>query len=344
MKYQWSSPGSRRGALAAVCCALTIGLAACGGTSSSSGSDSGKGQATLRVGAIASTLYLPFYVADAKGFLAKQGIKVEYVTIQNASPLIAGDVQLQLSGFDTAIINGGQGKATPIVGVLQQHNSLGLWARADKKISGTYPDNVRQLKGATIATTNRNTGAEPFLQAVLAGAGLKEGRDYTITSLGTGPNIYAALKAKRIDAGMLFPPFDSQARAENLATPLVQQALGEGPPEVVQSYGATAIANQQWLHDNPAVAKRLSVAIEQGTAYTHDPKHAEEILKIAQRYAGIDNPAAIRPSLPAIQKLSVDSFECTRAEAQVRLLKRVGLIKGQPDCAMLAAREYLPAS
>jgi NitT/TauT family transport system substrate-binding protein len=298
---------------------------------------------TVKVGGIASTLYLPFYVADANGYFAKRGIQIEYNTIANATPLISGDVNLQLSGFDTAIINAGAGKPTPIIAVLQKRNSLGLFVRADKAVSGKYPHNVAQMRGFTVGTTNRNSGAEPFLQSTFSQAGLTEGKDYTITPLVNGPNLMAALQAKRIDAAMLFPPFDTQAVTSGLVKPVVSQSAANGPADISQLYGATVLANRDWVAQNPALVRGVANALNEALAFTRNyTANKDALIAIAQKYTGITDTAALQVGLAGVSALAVNGMNCMRAGVQVRLDNKYNLVGSLPGCDQLRNPKLVP--
>lgn len=297
---------------------------------------------TVNIGHIASTLFLAAYVADAGGFFAKHGIQAKFITVGNPTTLITGDVDLYISSLDTAIIDAGAGKPTPAIAIIQQRNALGLFVRSDKATAGKYPDNVKGMKGYTIGTTRRGTGADPFLLSTFGNAGLKEGRDFTIISLGTGPNLMAALASKRIDAAMLFPPFDAQAVDQGLVKPVVQQALANGPKEVSQLYGSAIMANQDWVAKNPGTAANVVAAINDALRYLHDWKDNHRgIYRIAKQYTGITDAKALAQSLQMVSGLATNGLSCSRLGVQVRLDTQYGLVGAKPACNDIRDPNYV---
>ncbi|MDX6438068.1 MAG: sulfonate transport system substrate-binding protein [Gaiellaceae bacterium] len=297
---------------------------------------------TVDIGHIASSLFLAVYVAEAKGYFAKQGIQPKFTTVGSATTVITGDVDLFISSLDTAIIDAGAGKPTPAIAIIQQRNALGLFVRADKAVTGKYPANVQKMKGFVVGTTRRASGADPFLLSTFGHAGLREGQDFTITALGTGPNLMAALQSKRIDAAMLFPPFDAQAVNQGLVKPVVQQALNNGPADVSQLYGSAVMANKEWLAKNPALAGRVVVALNQALRYLHDWKgNSRGIFRIAKQYTGITDDKALAQSLKMVSTLATNGLTCARLGVQVKLDTQYGLVGTKPSCDDVRDLKYL---
>lgn len=313
-------------------------------TSSGAGAvrDKQAGLVTVDIGHIASSLFLAVYVAEAKGYFAKNGIQPRFTTVSSATTVITGDVDLFISSLDTAIIDAGAGKPTPAIAIIQQRNALGLFVRADKAVTGAYPANVRQMKGYVVGTTRRASGADPFLLTTFGKAGLREGQDFTITALGTGPNLMAALQSKRIDAAMLFPPFDAQAVNQGLVKPVVQQALNNGPPEVSQLYGSAVMANKEWLSKNPGTAAKVVNALNQSLRYLHDWNgNRRGIFQIAKQYTGITDDKALSQSLKMVSELATNGLTCARLGVQVRLDTQYGLVGTKPSCDDIRDLKYL---
>jgi NitT/TauT family transport system substrate-binding protein len=342
-------PRWRPAAALAACVVAAAAIAACGSNDQSENAAAGGtsgGTRTVSIGAVPSLLYLPVYVADAQGYFAKQGLKMDYKTLPDTAPaLLSGDIDFSLNGADGAFIAASQGKPTPIVAILQQRNSLSLYAttKTMKKVTNSsYPQSIQSLKGAKWGTTARVGGGEVFMQAVFQGAGLKEGSGFSIVALGQASNILAALKAGRVDGALLFPPFSAQAEVEGFAKPVVQEAKGEGPSELSQSYGAALLASPKAVGDS-ALLKKMTAAIQQGQEYTRDSANKANLVQIAKKYTGITDEKALGVALDSVASLSKPSFDCSRADTQAKLLLKVGTIKKPVTCDDVAVKQYLPA-
>jgi NitT/TauT family transport system substrate-binding protein len=301
---------------------------------------------SVRVMHTPSLLYLPFYVADAKGFLTRRGIKIaNYTQTGNPAPaLISGDADIALIGASQAIISAAQGKPTRLIGMMQQVNAMYLVVRADKAAGEKpYPLNVRDMRGFVIGTTARVSGGEIFMTGVLEGAGLKEGPDYSIVALGTPANEIAALQAKRIDAAMMFPPFVNQAIKDGLVKPVVQAALGQGPKEISNQYGASVIGAPKFLSAHPAAVKAIADAVAEGDAYVANYKaHLNELINIAVKYTGITDRSVLAAAIPTVARLSKPYFTCATAGSMAKLFIKLGLIDNLPGCGDIAQLKVLP--
>jgi NitT/TauT family transport system substrate-binding protein len=326
---------------AAALLSVVVATTSCGSSNASSSKTGSatKAPTTVNVGAIASTLYLPFYVAMEQGYFAEQGLTMNITNIANSQPLVTGSVDLQLTALDTSIIDAASGKPTPAIAILQQRNGLSLYVRADKAtsaMSGSYPSNVTALKSlgkTTIAVTNLASGAAPFVLGTLKDAGLVQDQDFSIISLQSGPNIMAALQAKRIDATLLFPPFDAQAEAQGLAKPLVNQGKGEGPSTVTQLYGAAVIANQDWAKKNPQLVTAVNAAVSKAAAFMRDyDKNKATVIKIAQKYTGVADASVLEADLPTIAKLATTEATCDRVTAHAKIDQQFGVVQTVPNC------------
>lgn len=327
-----------------------IGLLSCGGGASTTGTASPGAPTpiTINLGHTPSLLYLPFYVAEEKGYFSKRGITIsKTVTPTPVTPLIAGDVDIAMAVLDNAIISANVSKPTPAVVALQQRNSLTLVARADLSLphkSAGWPAVMKDLpKGAVISVPSRTGAGGLFLKAVIEGAGLRDGVDYSSTVIGSGAEEVAALKAKRVDVALLFPPFDSQAIAGGFGRELISEAKGQGPPEIVALYGAMVLVNSQFLKAHPAAVHDLVAAIVDAQRFVRDvAKNRSELISIAQKVTGITDTATVSASLDDVAALSEPTVDCKRVSSQVQLLLSLKTITTSPSCGDVVALDFVP--
>jgi NitT/TauT family transport system substrate-binding protein len=306
---------------------------------------------TVKVAVSPSMTSLPFYTADAKGYFAKQGLKIEY-TVSTAVTLlmVTGDANIGLTSVDGAFVDASVGKPTPIIAILNQHNTVAMIARTDLNISKQpYPLNVKQLpKKFIFGTSSRSGGGEAFMQRVLGGAGFKEGSDYSVVSLGTQGNIYAALAAKRADVVNLVGPTDQLAVQSGAGQFLVQEAKGQGPAEILPRYGTAVETNVDFAAKNPGIIKKIVAGLVQGMNYVHKKGVQNELVGIVEKYTGLSegaNPgvsAAIKADLPDYIRLTQPMANCGRLSAHGRLLFSIGTINTLPACKDLMLAKYVP--
>src|ERR1044071_5935312 len=123
---------------------------------------------------------LPIYVAQEKGFFAKENIFVEAVVL-NASTLaipvlIAGSTQLSASSAMTTIRAVEKGAALKIVGGLTNAPVYDLYA-------GPKYKSFKDLKGAAIGVSGLITSDTVIMKEMLKANGLEYPRDYTMRAM-----------------------------------------------------------------------------------------------------------------------------------------------------------------
>jgi ABC-type nitrate/sulfonate/bicarbonate transport system substrate-binding protein len=345
--------------LMAISLVFTIACSSSGGNSSQSSQAGSKASlTTINIGGVPSLLYLPAYVAEAEGFFAKEGLEANFLTDITSIPtaLIAGSINVGLTGADTAFVTAAEGMPTPILSVLQQRDGISLVVRNGIKgydASLPYPKNVLSLpKGFTLGITSHGTGSDPLMAAVFGGAGLKEGTDYTAVVLGNDANIIAALKAGKIDVADLVPPFDAEQTSGGVASYLFRE-LTTTPTSPIAApysaeaksllniYGPVAIATPAWVSAHASTAKAFVSAITQAQVWMHDPANLQKLVPIAEKYAGTTDAAAVRSELPDIINLASPQVDCGRLEAEGAVDKAVGVITTVPSCDDLRFANYV---
>jgi NitT/TauT family transport system substrate-binding protein len=285
------------------------------------------------------------YVAIEKGYLKEHNIQAELVTSPGpTAALLSGDLDVTLSDASAAFLSAAQGQSTPLVTLLGQRPTIALLVRKDKATAASdqpYPANVKALpKGARIGVSAKAGGSYLMASSVLSGAGLQENRDYTFVVLGAGANIAASLKSKRIDAAVLFPPFDTIAVEEGYGTMLVQGSAGEGPPEYRNATGAALIANKDWAEKNPEIAKNTVSALREAMTFVRDTKNEAELIEILKKYVGVDDEAAIKTFLPNFREITNPAITCERLTAHQELLVKYKIIPKVSPCDQVILSQY----
>lgn len=147
---------------------------------------------------------LPLYVAQEKGFFAKENLFVELVLLgasTRAIPaLVGGSVHISASSAMTTIRAIEKGAALKIVGGLVNGPTYDL-------ISLPKYKSVKELKGATIGVTGLVTSDTVLLKEMLKANGLEYPRDYGMLAIGGGFERWVALQTGNLAAGILNPPY-----------------------------------------------------------------------------------------------------------------------------------------
>ena len=215
----------------------------------------------ITIGTITLSLNnLPIYVAQDKGYFAKENLFVEAVVL-NASTraipaLIGGSTQISASSAMTTIRAVEKGANLKIVGGLINAPVYDLYAPAKYK-------SIKDLKGATIGVTGLITSDTVIMKEMLKANGLEYPRDYAMLAIGGTADRWLAMQTGNVAAGILSPPYTfvaDEAGFTNLGstakyTPNFTQTVfnvraewaQEKKPVLVRFLRATVRASH-WIH------------------------------------------------------------------------------------------------
>ncbi|MEW6583965.1 MAG: CmpA/NrtA family ABC transporter substrate-binding protein [Actinomycetota bacterium] len=286
---------ARAGALGALAIGGSSILAACG----SSGSASGGGGRTVKIGFIALTDSAPVIMAKELGYYAERGVEVE-VLKQASWPalrdaLLAGDIDAAhcLSSMPFSVATGISGTRTqrlPIAMILS-NNGQGITLKSDYSAAG-YGDlaGVRKAlakRGTTLAMTYPGGTHDTWLRYWLLAAGVP-GDSVEIIPI-PPPQMVANMKVGTMDGYSVGEPWNAVAVKEGIGfTAIASQDIWRHHPEkalVVNPDFATSrqseleavmgavLAACKWL-DVPANRAKAATTIS-AAAYVNAP--AKEI-------------------------------------------------------------------
>jgi NitT/TauT family transport system substrate-binding protein len=149
--------------------------------------------------------YMPFYVAQEKGFLKKHGVESEYIQMRTTiqpQAVIAGNINYLTSvsaGISAAVAG------LPLVIVINFCDTS-PWVLVTQKDINKPQD----LIGKTVALSGIRTSPYYFFQAFLKKSEISEKDVGTITTGGTSDS-FLALTTNRVAGTVLTPPFDDKA-------------------------------------------------------------------------------------------------------------------------------------
>ncbi|MEO3858622.1 ABC transporter substrate-binding protein [Acrocarpospora sp. B8E8] len=208
-------PSQRRRRLLAGCLVLAALAVGCGNDGSNSGA--GDGQKVVTVGVTGSLSDAPFLIAQAKGYFAQQGLKVEIKNFKSASDMIAplGAGQLDVgagspsAGLYNAIASGVKVRMVADKSYAIPGNSYSaLLVRKDLVDSGKFRS-FSDLKGMTIAGYGEGGTPEVWFDRMLRQGGLTQ-QDITWSYM-SGSDQVVALQNGSVDASTTTEPQVTQA-------------------------------------------------------------------------------------------------------------------------------------
>ena len=149
--------------------------------------------------------YLPYYVAQEKGFLKKYNLEAEYIQMRTTiqpSAVINGNINFfpSVSTGISAAVSG-----IPVVVVLNFFDGAPWILVTNKEIN-----KPQDLIGKTVAVSGLRTSPHLFLQAALKKWEIAE-KDVAIVSTGGTSDSFMALVSKQVAGTVLTPPFDDKA-------------------------------------------------------------------------------------------------------------------------------------
>lgn len=229
---------------------------------------SARAQPLVRLDLAASNTWwgqVPLMVAIDKGLFTAQGIATELKNIPASGDRIAaltsGAVAFSNLGRIAAIVEMARGNRSFVyfANIDDSPGNEGCWARPGF-------DGFAALRNRPVAA---NTSAEITLDGLLENAGMTE-RDIRFVNL-PGPEMAAALAKGDVDAACVWEPLLSAVRAAAPGGKLL--GMDSDTPNF-RKFGTMAspdimIISRKLVETQPDLARRLTVAIFQGVAFTN---------------------------------------------------------------------------
>jgi len=215
------------------------------------------GAQTLKAGYISKDLnYLPFFIAQKKGFYAKEGIAVDLVNIGRSDiqlqALVAGELHFANINADNIIIwnERTNGNLKVAAGSSNAAPYLLIGAKNIKRLE--------DLKGQRLGVNSLSGGATSILLTYLKSKGLVHPRDFSMSVIAGGtPARLSALESGAVAGAVLVLPFSDIAVDKGFTK------LGD-TTEVISNYQFNNInINPAWAEKNrPAVVKFIKAHIQ----------------------------------------------------------------------------------
>ena len=231
---------------------------------------------TIETGMIgaANSAGWPWYIAQAKGFFAEDGIALDIIYVPTASGLVqqlaAGSLDIVADiGVVEPIHAVHRGAPVALLRIIGQVPPYEVVAKPEIKT-------VKDLKGRIVCIGGLLDINRVFLERVMQANGLKSG-DYDITVVGNTGARFAALKSGTIDATMLAPPvnFYAEKAGFNNIGMIIDYAkdLPFAGTDIGRSYAAKH-------HDT---VLKLMAVMDRAVAWFDDDNNRDEAIDILAR-------------------------------------------------------------
>lgn len=276
-------------------------------------------------------LYVPIYVADAKGFYREEGLDVSIVTAggddKAFAALISDDAQFSVGDPTFAAVSGEKGRPGEVVGLVL--NGAPFWGVAKADISTV--GNPAELDSHKVATFPAPSTAYTLQKKMFESGGLTP--NIREAAFGT---LLPVLERGDVDIALeLEPNVSTAVRAGNH----VVYSLSQYYPD----FALTGIvALPEYTDKNPETIQKLVNAIQKADTFIrHNPEEAGRIL--SQKFSGVSEGVAIE-ALKNIIEANVIPADMMVSEngwnIATQLRKDAGDLKGDAPFATYVTNEF----
>jgi NitT/TauT family transport system substrate-binding protein len=194
------------------------------------------------------------FMAKQEGLFKKNGLEAELIHIPSSSrgiqAILAGEIAFSFMDGNNQVQANLQG--ANIASIVGATNRMVFSLMAKPEIK-----KIADLKGKKIGITRVGSSTHTSALYALGQAGLKP-VDYQILPLLEVPNIFTALVAGQIDAGVVSPPTNSRARKVGMVE--LMNIAKEGPEYVSVAIGTS----RSYLSVNGDIARRVVRSYAEG--------------------------------------------------------------------------------
>ncbi len=225
----------------------------------------------LRVGLNAvSAGVAPLWLALDAGIFEQHGFEVEFITLQSSSQvakvMASGEIPIAVSAAAGVVDAAIAGDEQVLLTGMQTY--MNFWVYARPEIS-----TVAELRGKRLAASRIGSGAHLGLVELLRRHGMEPDRDAAIMQLGGMPEIYGALTAGAVDAGIMSIPWNFQAHDAGMR--LVYDVSALRIPYLQNGLASS----RAYVRDHEDLVRRFVAAHVEGVGRFHtDKATAVEVL------------------------------------------------------------------
>jgi NitT/TauT family transport system substrate-binding protein len=218
------------------------------------------------------------FLAQQEGLFKKHGLDVELIHIPSSSraiqAILAGEIAISFMDGSNATLANLQGANLALIAAGTNRQVFSLIAKPEFK-------RIADLKGKRIGITRIGSSTHTSALYAFGSAGLKAG-DYQLLPLVGVPNIFTALAAGQIDAGVMSPP--TNARAKKAGFLELMNLAKEGPEFVSVAIGTS----RAYIKNNEDIVRRVVRAYAEGIQVFKANKAAS--LRMIERHLKVADP------------------------------------------------------
>jgi ABC-type nitrate/sulfonate/bicarbonate transport system substrate-binding protein len=223
-------------------------LAALAAAAIASASPSAFAATDLHIITFSGATNLPLWIAQDKGFYAKEGLNVTQAITSGSTAevkdLYAGKYDLMSSTFDNIVAYAEGQSDTPLPGPFDMVAVAGVHSGLNSVMVRPDIDGFAGIKGKAVAVDAAKSGYAIVLYQILLKNGLTLGKDYTTVAVGSTANRLAAMEDGRAAGAMIDTPTDMQAQKRGF------KLLANATDELGAYQGSAIVVRRPWAEDH----------------------------------------------------------------------------------------------
>ena len=211
-------------------------------------------------------LFWPTLAAKELGYFDAENIDPDIVRTGGGAKSLAavagGDAHFNIGAPASAFRARAKGSDVMMIApvIAQYTDNITMsdaWAKKNNLTkASSYEDKLKALKGMTIGVSSVGGGADQLVRFLAKQAKLDPDRDMTISALGSGEAMLAALSRGRIDGFVVPPPTGEEAIRKHGAHPMI--TTGAGEVKALDGFVYIGvIVRESWLAKNQDLAVRF---------------------------------------------------------------------------------------
>ena len=249
------------------------------------------------------------FMAQQEGLFKKNAVDVELIHIPSSSraiqAILAGEIAISFMDGSNAVQANLKGANLALVAGATNRMVFSLMARPEIK-------KVSDLRGKKIGITRVGSSTHTSALYALGQSGLKPA-DYQILPLMEVPNIFTALAAGQIDAGVVSPPTNSRARKAGFSE--LTNLAKDGPEYVSVAVGTS----RSYIKANEETVRRVVRSYAEGVQIFKNNKSAalkmiQNQLKVKESDIQEDTYNQFREYLETVPYVSRKGMEAVIAD------------------------------
>ena len=278
------------------------------------------------IGHTRSMIFIPSYVAIAKGYFKEEGLDAEITFFRGGAQALAAvvsrDAHIYVGVPSTAMQAITKGLDVMVYGATMDQLSMDVVVQGDlAKQKGLTPAStqaarIQALKGLTIGINAGGGSPDQVMRFVLNKEGINPERDVTISPMGDNNAVLAAFGRKRVDALFFAPPISDLAVQKFGGTRIFSFAKGDYEPLRGILY-LGLISRGDWVAENPERTARIVRAFWRAQKLLRE-RPAEAMEATRGYFTELDKEAfesafnANRDAIPATPRIEQRGMEISR--------------------------------